>query len=39
MQEDQILNILVLQGDHNLHAIEALDVTNQQAHIVPLGEI
>jgi hypothetical protein len=38
MQKDQLSSILNLQRGHIQHVIEVLDVGNQQAPIVPLGE-
>jgi hypothetical protein len=33
-QEYQLLNILILEGNHNQHLTEVLDVGGQRAHVI-----
>jgi hypothetical protein len=39
MQEDQLPNILIFEGDYSQHSIEVLNIGGQRAPIVPLGEL
>ncbi len=39
MHEYQLLSIPILEGDHNEHLLEVLDVGGQRTLVIPLGEL